>query len=126
MRRRIKQADQYPGQRWVRALATFLSDMVRVAAALVILIALVGWIIGWRLAPMPFAPLFKGSAGTTPSLQVPGFDPTGSALYATRHYERDPRYAAKWDGRFITFINATGLKPPLLGGQQVPRGSLRI
>lgn len=35
-------------------------------------------------------------------------------LKATEHYERDPRHA-RWDGAYISFINATGLKPPLLG-----------
>jgi len=35
-------------------------------------------------------------------------------LEATEHYEADPRHA-RWDGAFLTFINATGLKPELLG-----------
>jgi hypothetical protein len=33
---------------------------------------------------------------------------------ATEHYESDPRHA-RWDGAFVSFINATGLKPGLLG-----------
>lgn len=35
-------------------------------------------------------------------------------LEATESYEADPRYA-RWDGAFMNFINATGLKPALLG-----------
>ena len=38
----------------------------------------------------------------------------GALLEATEHWENDPRHA-QWDGSFISFINATGLKPPLLG-----------
>ncbi len=35
-------------------------------------------------------------------------------LDATEHYESDPR-RARWDGAFLTFGNATGTKPGLLG-----------
>jgi hypothetical protein len=35
-------------------------------------------------------------------------------LQATEHWENDPRHA-RWDGTFISFVNARGLKPPLLG-----------
>lgn len=35
-------------------------------------------------------------------------------LEATEHYEADPRHE-RWDGSFISFINASGLKPGLIG-----------
>lgn len=42
-------------------------------------------------------------------------------LEATEHYEQDARHA-RWDGAFLSFVNANGLKPGLLGdaaGEQV-------
>jgi hypothetical protein len=41
-------------------------------------------------------------------------------LDATEHYKRDPR-RARWDGAFMTFINATGTKPGLLGAAEGQR-----
>lgn len=35
-------------------------------------------------------------------------------LQATEHYEQDARHA-RWDGAFLSFVNANGLKPGLLG-----------
>ncbi len=44
---------------------------------------------------------------------------------ATEHYESDPRHV-RWDGAFVSFINATGLKPGLLGdaGEKQIRAAL--
>lgn len=43
-----------------------------------------------------------------------GIDLLRAVLLATEHWKADPRHE-RWDGSFISFTNARGLKPPLLG-----------
>jgi hypothetical protein len=80
----------------------------------------VGWALPTRSSPGPrsdWNQVFVGAetAGASGkiAMAMDGNMFLTAILVATEHYENDPRHH-RWDGGFLLFTNADGLKPALL------------